>query len=265
MINVAIIQNKVYEKKEDTFKHITTMLTDLKDEIDMIVFPEMFSTPYQYDYFRRYAEKTHGVSYRFLKEVAIKHNAVVVGGSVPERSNGYIYNTSWVFDSKGKQIAHYRKKHLFAVEYPDGTVFNEGDVLTAGQQDVVFDTSLGKMGLMICFDVRFPSFAERLTDSGATFLLVPAAFNTYTGPMHWHVTMRARAIDNQVFLMAASPARDSYGSYEPYGHSLIVDPLGNIISEAKEQPEVIQATIDPAFIHEARRILPIYDLRHSND
>ncbi len=262
MMNVAIVQNKVYERKEDTFEHIVSLLDDLDDDVDMIVFPEMFSTPYQADCFRPYSETSHGESHRFLKEIAMKHTAVVVGGSVPERADERIYNTSWVFDSEGKRIAHYRKQHLFAVEYPDGTVFDEGDVLTAGQEDVTFDTDFGRMGLMICFDVRFPSFAERLTDSGATFLLVPAAFNTYTGPMHWHVTMRARAIDNQVFLMAAGPSRNSYGSYDPYGHSLIVDPLGNIISEANEQPEVIQAAIDTQLIDQARQSIPIYNLRN---
>ena len=257
MMDVAVVQNRVFQKREDTFTHIRSLLGKVPDSTDLIVFPEMFSTPYEYDCFERDAETKDGESCHFLKEIAIAYHALVIGGSMPERVGNAVFNTTFVYDKTGTMITKYRKQHLFAVEYPDGSTFDESRVLSAGQGDCLFDTDHGRIGVMICFDVRFPVLASRLAKSGAQYFAVPAAFNTYTGPMHWHVTMRARAIDNQTFLFAASPARNSHGSYEPYGHSLIVDPFGIILAEASESPDVITATIDPGQVSRARKTIPI--------
>ncbi len=257
-MKVLMIQNKVCENMFETFEKIRMLIgkIDFKT-IDFVVLPEMFATPYELQYFRQYQEDETGKVYEFLKKMAKDTHTYVIGGSFPEKAGDRIYNTACVFDRSGNRIAKYRKIHLFEVEYPDGTTFSESAVLSAGQKICVFDTEYGKLGLMICFDIRYPEQAEMLQKAGAQMIFVPAAFNSFTGPLHWETTFRARAIDNQVFLAGSSPSADSFGDYRIYGHSLVVDPLGKIIGQLDEKEAYLIVDIDLAENEKARKQIPI--------
>jgi omega-amidase len=142
----------------------------------------------------------------------------LVGGSIPEKSQDgkQLYNTSLVADPKGHFVAKHRKVHLFDIHVPGKIIFKESDTLTAGTSVSTFDTPLGKFGLGVCYDIRFPEYAQLLRQRGCVALVYPGAFNTTTGPAHWELLQRARAVDNQLFVMACSPARDNNFSYHAW-------------------------------------------------
>ncbi|MDY0278430.1 MAG: carbon-nitrogen hydrolase family protein [Acholeplasma sp.] len=255
-MKILMVQNTVLENPQDTLKHIEEIIVGYKN-IDFLVLPEMFTTPYQLSSFKDYSQHTNSLVLPWLKALAERLNCYVIGGSVPESSDGKIYNTTFAFDRNGKIVAKYRKIHLFSVNYPDGSHFYEADVLSRGNDVALFETEFGKMGLMICFDVRFPWLANRLMKRGAKVIFVPAAFNTFTGPLHWQVTFRARAIDNQLFMVGVSPSRESFGDYNTYGHSILVDPFGYVITEMFSEEEVRLIEIDLDEINRARTSIPI--------
>ncbi len=257
-MKILMVQNTVRKYIKDTILEINQMLEKIDfDKVDFIVFPEMFTTPYEHKYFQLYKQSQNDEVNEFLSDLAKKTNAYIIGGSIPEYNDGKIYNTSNVFDRKGNLIAKYQKIHLFSVEYPNGESFSEKEILSQGEDIVTFETEFGIMGVMICFDIRFPEQAELLREKGAKIIFVPAAFNTFTGPLHWEVTFRARAIDNQLFIIGVSPSRESFGSYNTYGHSLAVDPYGKIIKKLSEKSGLIEVEIDLDLIEEARNKIPI--------
>jgi len=257
-MKILMVQNTVKEKIDDTLKNIESLIEKYQSEkIDFLVLPEMFTTPYQITSFNDYGKFTESKVLVWLKALAIRFNTYIVGGSVPEINKGRVYNTTYVFNRDGDVISKYRKMHLFSVNYPNGKSFNEADVLSKGSDLGVFDTEFGKMGLMICFDLRFPILANKLMKKGVKIIFVPAAFNTFTGPMHWQVTFRARAIDNQLFMVGVSPSRESFGDYNTYGHSILVNPFGYVITEMFSEEEVRLIEIDLDEINRARTSIPI--------
>jgi len=263
-MNVIVLQNKVYQDIARTLREITNQLMNCNSEhVDFIILPEMFMSPYELESFTLYKQTKSGEVVDFLRNIAIKYHAYVIGGSIPFFDNNNLYNTSFVFDRKGNIIYRYDKLYLFEVTYPDGSTFRERDVLKAGNKPGIFETEFGKMGLMICFDIRFPELAEQLTREGAKVIFVPAAFNTFTGPLHWQVTLRARAIDNQLFVIACSPSRDSVGDYDVYGHSIVISPLGKVIQELDEFSGVIKVDVDLNEIAHARNVIPIIKNKRS--
>jgi predicted amidohydrolase len=183
----------------------------------------------------------------------------VVGGSIPEISNGKLYNTSSVFDPTGKLIAKHRKVHLFDVSLKKVKMM-ESSVLTPGDSLTTFDTPFGKVGLIICYDVRFPEIFRLMLKKDIKAVVVPAAFSVVTGTAHWKMLMRTRAVDNQIYMIAASPARTYGKGYRAYGHSLVSDPFGIIEAEAGVGEEVIYADLNKERIEEVRNTLPL--LRH---
>ena len=258
-MKILIVQNKVFEKVEDTIDNIEKILSKTNlENLDFIVFGEMFTTPYDISLFKDYQQKNEeSLVLKFLKDLSIKTKAYVVGGTVVENSDNKLYNTSYVFNRVGEVIKKYRKQKLFSIIYPDGSEFSENKVLTPGVKAGIFDTEYGKMGIMICFDIRFPLLATELMKSGAKVIFVPAAFNDFTGPLHWQTCFKARAIDNQLFLVGASPSADSFGDYKTYGHSLVVDPLGKILGELSKKSDFLEIDINLDDIDHARSILPI--------
>ena len=257
-MRVTIIQNKVCKSIDETLKRIDDLLR--KKGIvysDFIVLPEMFTTPYDIKAFSQYKQSAKGQVVGYLKLLSRRMRSYVIGGSIPFEENGKLYNTTFVFNREGHLINRYDKIQLFEITYPDKTHFNEGDVFSAGETLGLFETEYGIMGQMICFDIRYPMIAHELMKKGAKIIFVPAAFNTYTGPLHWQTTFKARAIDNQLFTIGASPSSDSYGSYNTYGHSIIVDPLGRIIQELGDQEDLIVVDLDLREIEKTREALPI--------
>ncbi|MBN2836148.1 MAG: carbon-nitrogen hydrolase family protein [Candidatus Delongbacteria bacterium] len=257
-MKILLIQNDVFKNIQDTLDNIENILSKFEGElIDFIIFPEMFTTPYQIDLFKAYVQDDNSLVVSWLKLLAKRYKSYIIGGSVPEKVNDTIYNTSYVFNRTGDLIKKYRKINLFSVVYPDNSSFNEGDVLSSGDEIGLFSTEFGMMGIMICFDIRFPVLANKIMLNDALVIFVPAAFNDFTGPMHWETTFRARAIDNQLFLVGVSPSSNSYGNYKTYGHSLVVNPLGQVIEILGRDQGSILIDIDLKEVEHARSLIPI--------
>lgn len=260
-MRVTTIQSKVQESKEATLEYISRLFE--KDELhntDLVVLPEMFQCPYENSQFPFYAEPEGGSTWQLCSELAANHKVYFSAGTIPETENGKIYNTAYVFDREGKQIAKYRKMHLFDIDVKGGQCFKESDTLTAGNEVVVFDTEFGKMGICICYDFRFPELARLMVDEGAKVILCPAAFNMTTGPMHWELMFRQRAVDNQIFTIGTSPARDMNAAYHAWGHSIICDPWGNVLCQLDEREGIAVTDIDLSQVDEVRAQLPF--LKH---
>jgi len=228
---------------------------------DLIVFPEMFCCPYSTASFRAYGEEEGGEAFTALSRFAAEQGAYVVGGSVPELDGGRVYNTSYSFDRSGRKIARHRKVHLFDIAVDGGQHFRESDVLSPGEECTVFDTDFGKVGVCICFDLRFQELSREMADRGAGILVVPGAFNMTTGPAHWELHFRARAVDNQVFTVGVAPARDENGPYVSYGNSICADPWGEVVERFGAGETAKTVELDLGRIESIRRQLPIRSAR----
>ena len=183
---------------------------------------------------------------------------------MPELDEDRVYNTSYAFDRAGKEIAKHRKMHLFDIEVEGGQQFKESDVLSAGAGVTVFDTEFCKMGLMICYDIRFPELSRLMALMGAEVVVVPAAFNMTTGPAHWEISFRMRALDNQVYMIGAAPARDYEASYHAYGNSIVTAPWGDVVCRMDEKEGMLLQEIDLEQVNKVRRELPLLKHRRSD-
>jgi predicted amidohydrolase len=170
----------------------------------------------------------------------------------PERA----VNRSFLIGPDGIVIASYDKIHMFDIDLPDGESYRESANYQPGETAVIADLPWGRIGLTICYDLRFPALYRALAESGASFLAVPSAFTRKTGEAHWHTLLRARAIENGCFVFAAAQAGMHENKRETYGHSLIVAPWGEILAEGDSEPGVFMAQIDPAKVDTARRAVP---------
>jgi len=235
-----------------------------EDGSQVVVLPEMFNCPYARRYFPIFAETFPGKTTEALSQLAKELGIYIIGGSIPEREGDAIYNTSYIFAKDGSLIGRHRKMHLFDIDIEGGIRFKESEVLTAGNDVTVVETEYCKIGVAICYDMRFPELMRLMALEGAQVIVVPAAFNMTTGPAHWEVTMRARAVDNQVYFVAASPARNPEGPYLAYGHSAIVDPWGRVLREADEKECVIVEEIDLETVQKIRRELPLLQHRRTD-
>ena len=165
-------------------------------------------------------------------------------------------NRSLLFSPSGTIVARYDKIHMFDADPTDGQAYRESATFEPGDKAVVADTDFGKVGLSICYDVRFPALYNALAQGGATLITVPAAFTVPTGKAHWHVLLRARAIETGSFVLAPAQCGEHAGGRQTYGHALIVSPWGAILADAGEQPGYIMATLDLDEVTEARRKVP---------
>jgi len=178
-------------------------------------------------------------------------------GSLPIRvAERQCANRSFLIDPKGTIRATYDKIHMFDVDLPGGEMYRESRNYRPGERAVVANTPWGKLGLSVCYDLRFPHLYRALAKAGASFLSIPAAFTYTTGQAHWHVLQRARAIETGCFVIAPAQGGKHENGRHTFGHSVIVDPWGNIIAEAGDAPGVIVADIDPTKVAEARARVP---------
>ena len=229
---------------------------------EVVVLPEMFSCPYDKRYFKSFAAMGHQETVGHMKNWAKENGVILAGGSVPESEDGKLYNTCFVFDENGRQIARHRKVHLFDVDIP-GMRFKESNNFEPGNQITVFDTKFGKMGCAVCFDLRFPELFRAMAVRGAELIIVPAQFNMKTGPAHWEMTLKMRAVDNEVFIVGCAAAKYEGFSYECWGHSAVVSPFGELLAGCDEKEQIIYSDIDLNRVDEVRRQLPTFlNLRH---
>lgn len=201
-----------------------------------------------------------GPTLGLVRELASRHGVWIVGGGMPELVEGdakRTYNTAIAVDPSGALVGRYRKVHLFDVDIPNGPTLRESDATAAGKDLVVLDIDGAKVGLSICYDLRFPELYRRLVkDRGAEVLLVPAAFTAVTGAAHWHLLLRARAVENQAWVVAAAQTGKHHEKRETYGHSLVVDPWGTVVAERAAEPGVVVTTLDGETVAKRRAQMP---------
>ena len=258
-IKLALCQMNVIDDKKANLEKASSMIADsIDNNADFIILPEMFNCPYSNEKFIEYAEdEKDSCTLNKISKLAEANNVYILAGSIPERENDKIFNTSYLFDKKGQIIAKHRKMHLFDIDVKDKITFKESDVLTAGDEFTLADTEFGKIGIGICYDVRFVELARIMVENGAMILFYPGAFNMTTGPAHWELLFRARALDNQVFCVGVAPALNTDASYHSYGHSIVTNPWGEVISQADENENLIICEIDLSEIKKIREEIPL--------
>lgn len=264
-IKIVTVQNKVFEDKYETIERLAELIGDgAVSGADIMVLPEMWNCPYKTRLFPEYAEPETGDSWLVMSTLARKNKIYVVGGSIPEVDDeGRVYNTCYVFDRNGEQIGKHRKVHLFDVNFGEKP-FHESDTLTAGDGFRTFETEWGKMGVNICFDVRFPESMRLLALDGAKMVFLPTAFLMNTGEAHWDMNIRMRAVENQIFVAAVAPMRDSGTGYKVWAHSMISDPWGNVLVDMGTEEGYTITEIDLDEIDRIRSELPLMCARRED-
>lgn len=289
-LKVALCQMNVVDNKAKNIKKAIAMICKARKKgADLAILPEMFNCPYENEKFVEYSEIAEdSYTLKSISSIANQENIHVLAGSIPEKvitkenehksqansektskpkktiakenenkSSEYIYNTSFLFDDKGEILGFHRKMHLFDIDIKDKVYFKESDTLKAGNEVTVIDTKFGKIGIAICYDIRFGELSRLMALKGAKILIFPGAFNLTTGPAHWKLIFRARALDNQVFTLGVSPALNKSSSYNAYGHSIVCNPWGEAIAEAKYDEKLTIAELDLKEITKIREELPI--------
>ncbi|CAL8470724.1 g10266 [Coccomyxa elongata] len=261
-VRIALCQLGTTVDKDENIKIATKAIKEAASAggASLVVLPEMWNCPYSNDSFPTYAEDIDAKaspSADALAKAAAANGVTLVGGSIPEKSNNRLYNTCLVFSREGALLAKHRKVHLFDIDIPGGVTFKESETLSPGESITVVDTDAGRLGIGICYDIRFPELAQLYAQRGAQLIVYPGAFNTTTGPVHWELLQRARAVDNQLFVAACSPARNPDASYQAWGHSTVVSPWGQVLGTIDEQPGIVYAELDYAEIQTRRLNMPI--------
>ena len=231
----------------------------------LVVLPEVFNWRGRGKDTAVNAEPVPGPSTERMSALAAELGLYLLAGSILEAadSEGRAYNTSVLIGPGTGIIAKYRKIHLFDVDIEGEAPIRESEFRRPGDAVVVADTPLCPMGLSVCYDLRFPELYRRLTTAGARIIFVPSVFTVPTGRAHWETLLRARAIENQVYIIAPDQTGDHPASMSAYGHSMIVDPWGKVIAEAGTEPGLVLATIDLDHLENVRSRLPALDHRRA--
>jgi len=256
---LALVQLSVGANKTENIGRAALKISEAaQNGAQVISLPECFNSPYGTKYFGEYSEAVpDGPSCQLLKETAKKYKIYLIGGSIPESADGKLFNTSTVWCPEGNLIAVHRKIHLFDIDVPGKIRFKESDSLSPGSSFTTFDTPWCKVGLGICYDIRFAELAQVYRDKGCKLLVYPGAFNMTTGPAHWELLSRGRALDNQVYVATPSPARDPTADYVAWGHSTVISPWGEVMSTTEEKEDIIYADIDLEELESIRGQIPI--------
>jgi deaminated glutathione amidase len=227
---------------------------------ELVVLPELFAKYGSQREMRETAEPLGGPISTALADAARARAVWLLGGSICESDGDRVWNTSLLFDPSGEVVARYRKIHLYDVELPGQRPIRESALFTPGDQLVTHDAGDVRLGLSICYDLRFPELYRGLVVAGATALAVPSAFQAVTGAAHWEPLLRARAIEDQCYVLAAAqwgPWGPGEAGHRTYGHAMIVDPWGTVVAEtAREGDAVLLADLDPAEVRRVRATLP---------
>uniref|UniRef100_A0A8D8K3F9 omega-amidase n=1 Tax=Culex pipiens TaxID=7175 RepID=A0A8D8K3F9_CULPI len=264
---IALLQLKVGPSKADNLANaLTRIRSAVRDNgARVVALPECFNSPYGTQHFAKYAEEIPtGETSRSLSAVAKELGIYLIGGTIPERTPTATYNTCTVWSPEGALLATYRKIHLFDINIPGGITFRESDVLTGGDQLAVIPIDGARVGIGICYDIRFDELARLYRNKGCDMLIYPGAFNMKTGPLHWELLARARANDTQSYIATISPARDAGAGYIAWGHSMVVDPWAKVVAEAADGEETIVADVDFGKVDEVRAQIPVFSQRRTD-
>lgn len=257
---VAAVQMNSREDKEVNLRKAERLIDEAVERgAELVGLPEYFNVLGSGREILDNAEAIPGPTIRRLADRARVHGIYLHCGSMPEKGGqaGRVFNTNVLLDSRGEIVAKYRKIHLFDIAIEGQPSHQESATIQAGDEVVIAETVLGPMGLSICYDIRFPELYRRLAVRGAKMVFVPAAFTLYTGKDHWEPLLRARAIENQFYVVApAQVGTHSGGTRACYGKSMIVDPWGIVLAKAPDRECVIVADIDLDHLENIRRALP---------
>jgi len=262
-MKVGVVQMDTKANKEANFNKARELIEEGVDKgASLVGLPEYFNYigPTQEE--PAEAEMIPGPTTQMLASLAKEHGIWLHGGSVLEKVPGgeKMYNTTVVFDPNGEIVARYRKIHLFDIEIKDGPAITESDNKASGDEIVFFKIGEVKVGLTICYDMRFPELYRILTLKGARIIMIPSAYTFFTGKDHWEPILRTRAIENQIYIVAPAQVGTKPG-FRTYGHSLVVDPWGNIIAEAQEEETVLVADLDMDYLERIRKQIPCLNNR----
>ena len=265
-MKVALIQmNSIGDKAANLASARALIEQAVREEKpDWILLPETFDWAGGSRAQKQAAAETvpGGPAYSLCQELARTHGVFIHAGSMLEKVDGEerLHNTTVAFDRAGKEIARYRKIHLFDVSTPDGVSYKESAAIAPGDAVVTYDCEGVTVGCSICYDLRFPALFQALADKGAEMIALPAAFTQQTGKDHWEVLCRARAIETETYFCAAAQTGTFTVGNETratYGHSLVVDPWGHVVAKASDGVGVVAARIDPARVKKVREMIPV--------
>jgi len=246
-LTITLVQTHlVWENIDANLDLFDARIESIKDATDLIILPEMFSTGFSMNA-DSLAEEMTGKAVTWLRQKAVEKKTTITG-SVMVKDGGRFFNRLVWARTDGELIT-YDKKHLFRYA-------GEEKVFTAGQSQVTLELNGWRIRPFICYDLRFPALYRSLAQAGASFITVPAAFTRFTGQAHWHVLLRARAIETGCYVIAPAQCGTHAGGRQTYGHSLIAAPWGEVLADSGEAPGLALAEIDPAKVAEARRMVP---------
>ncbi|MEB3101331.1 carbon-nitrogen family hydrolase [Ferviditalea candida] len=254
--NVSLLQMDVkIGEPEENFANLERMLGEaVRSEAkpDLILFPEMWNTGYALDRIHDISDRDGERTKRFLSAFSREHQVNIVGGSIADLRQGSVRNTIYVFDRSGNVVADYSKIHLFGL-------MDEEKYLVAGDRAGRLEIDGIPAGMMICYDIRFPELSRTLALNGAQILFVPAEW-PHPRLHHWRTLLTARAIENQMYIVACNRVGTS-GTTEFFGHSMVIDPWGEILAEGGEQEAVLNAVIDLSLVDKVRGTIPVFSDR----
>ncbi len=261
MFKVAVIQmNSLNNKRENIKKAEDLLSRAVNSGAKFILLPENFSFIGDNEKDKLSIAETlnKGESINFLRHASKKHKVWVAGGTIPLKTKDpkKVTNTLLLYNDQGKKVGRYDKIHLFDVNISDNESYSESNVIKEGSKPVTVKTPLGCLGLTICYDLRFPELYRKLTHMGAEIFLVPSAFTYTTGNAHWEILLRARAIENQAYVVAAAQVGEHPGDRRTFGHSMIIDPWGQVLSEVDKGDGIAVADIDLTKVYEIRKKMP---------
>ena len=251
---------KICMKQMMVYEDNLLNLNQLNDipKCDILVLCEMWNCPYHNDILKN-SYKRHSESLNKLIQIAKENHIWVIGGSIGVKENNSIYNRCYIINDLGEIICTYDKTHLFQLNE-----YTEADIFAPGNHFQTFDTPWGKCGILLCYDIRFPEVARFLSKKGAKLLFCPAAFNEKVTPTHWDLFIKARALENEVFVCGVAPAKYAYKTYVSGGHSKIVNPFGDVIKELGDTPETSIVDINLEEVDKARKRMPYWKIRRSD-
>jgi predicted amidohydrolase len=259
LLRVACVQLKASGDKAETIERAGILIARAASTgADLVLLPEKWNGIGPADVLREIAETVEdGETIAAMRGWAREHGITLVGGSIAERREGHekLSNTCFVFDPQGEIVAEYRKIHMFDVQV-GGHVYRESESEEPGDGPATCEVDGWKLGLTICYDLRFPELYRLLAVEGAEVVTVPAAFTLYTGKDHWELLLRARAVENQCYAVAANQWGAHPDGKAAYGRSMIVDPWGLVLAQAPDEDTVISAELDRARLEDIRRNLP---------